>query len=621
MKQRKASARREEQAAQNQGMRLRTRLLGAAMALLCFGVLAGRLYWLQVVQHDLYAQRAENQQLRSTRIPAPRGEILDRSGQTLATSATCWTVRAAPRELEAEDVDAASRTLAEILDLDEETVREKLSQRTSNDALLRRRVDKALADQVRDACAANGWKGIYLNEDTKRVYPMGNFAGSILGFTNVDNEGMAGLELKYNKALTGRSGQVLTLKNAWGYTTPVQYDTYVPPVPGNTLTLTIDANIQHYLENYLSYAVQEYNVAARGVGIVMDVNTGAVLAMSTKPDYDPNHPRALTDETARNEVEQLEATLHGLNTSTITQNDVNTACDHFKKARQYWELSEAFLMGAASDFDIDPTIDSWPLNRTLLLSYFKNGMSQEALEDATILGFHALEFILFRNGNPRQVSELQGNDTYKNFTSVSGAQELAYAQTICTLLKQRTYQLQVAWEGETAANKSRADVVKAANLSITTPYGLSYGCNLVNAGISGSKSTFPTLQTAIAQVLSDDEGSCVAIANEVGTAKISNPFSAGDISYVESPYSYNSITDFCDNIRSIRNVWLGSTDGTAAAYSMHGFFANVGLQHTNTAVESAYEQAIGSIANMPAPFVKYVSTIWNLAFEDDESWE
>ena len=266
-----------------------------------------------------------------------------------------------------------------------------------------------------------------------------------------------------------------------------------------------------------------------------------------------------------NEVEQLEATQHGLNTSTITQNDVNTACDHFKKARQYWELSEAFLMGAASDFDIDPTIDSWPLNRTLLLSYFKNGMSQEALEDATILGFHALEFILFRNGNPRQVSELQGNDTYKNFTSVSGAQELAYAQTICTLLKQRTYQLQVAWEGETAANKSRADVVKAANLSITTPYGLSYGSNLVNAGISGSKSTFPTLQTAIAQVLSDDEGSCVAIANEVGTAKISNPFSAGDISYVESPYSYNSITDFCDNIRSIRNVWLGSTDGTAAA--------------------------------------------------------
>ncbi|MGN0220627.1 MAG: imelysin family protein [Prevotella sp.] len=322
-----------------------------------------------------------------------------------------------------------------------------------------------------------------------------------------------------------------------------------------------------------------------------------------------------------NEVEQLEAALRGLNTSTITQENVNTACDHFKRARQYWELSEAFLMGAASDFDIDPTIDSWPLNRTLLLSYFKNGMSEEALEDATILGFHALEFILFRNGSPRQVSELRGNDTYKNFTSISGAQELAYAQTICTLLKQRTFQLQVAWEGETTANKNRVDVVKAAQLDITTQNGLSYGNNLINAGISGSKSTFPTLKTAIAQVLSDDEGSCLAIANEVGTAKISNPFSAGDISYVESPYSYNSITDFCDNIRSIRNVWLGTTDGTVATYSMHQFFANVGMNSTNTAVETAYNQAIINIGNMPAPFVKYVSTIWNLAFEDDETWE
>lgn len=322
-----------------------------------------------------------------------------------------------------------------------------------------------------------------------------------------------------------------------------------------------------------------------------------------------------------NEVEQLEATLHGLNTSTITQENVNTACDHFKRARQYWELSEAFLMGAASDFDIDPTIDSWPLNRTLLLSYFKNGMSDEALEDATILGFHALEFILFRNGSPRQVSELCGNDTYKNFTSISGAQELEYAQKICTLLKQRTFQLQVAWEGETAANKSRVDVVKASNLDITTSNGLSYGNNLINAGISGSKSTFPTLKTAIAQVLSDDEGSCLAIANEVGTAKISNPFSAGDVSYVESPYSYNSITDFCDNIRSIRNVWLGTTDGSVASYSMHQFFEAVKMGSTNTSVETAYNQTITNIGNMPAPFVKYVSTIWNLAFEDDETWD
>src|SRR5574344_895393 len=225
-------------------------------------------------------------------------------------------------------------------------------------------------------------------------------------------------------------------------------------------------------------------------------------------------------------VEHLEKSLNGLTTETITQTQINKACDDFKAARLYWERSEAFLGGAASDFDIDPTIDSWPLNRALLLSYFKNGMSEQMLEDATILGFHALEFILFRNGQPRKVTELQKNDTYKNFEEITGAQELAYAQTICRLLKQRTFQLQVAWEGEKNAN--RTAVIKEAGLKYTTEKGLSYGQNRIEAG-QEKRSTFPTLKDAIAQLLSSDEGSCFAICNEVGTAKIANPFSAGDV--------------------------------------------------------------------------------------------
>jgi hypothetical protein len=275
-------------------------------------------------------------------------------------------------------------------------------------------------------------------------------------------------------------------------------------------------------------------------------------------------------------------------------------------------------MGAASDFDIDPTIDSWPLNRSLLLAYFNNGMNDEMLEDATILGFHALEFILFRNGQPRKVAEFQGNDTYKNFEKITGAQELKYAQTISTLLKQRCFQLQVAWEGE--KNASRVSVVKAAGLDYTTEAGLSYGDNLILAGQENSKSTFTSLEDAIAQVLSDDEGSCVGIANEVGTAKIANPFAAGDISYVESPYSYNSITDFQDNIRSIRNVWYGSTNGTPASISFYNFFQSVDASNVNTSVTGAFNDAINKIGAMPAPFVKYCSTIWGIEFTDDEDW-
>ena len=319
------------------------------------------------------------------------------------------------------------------------------------------------------------------------------------------------------------------------------------------------------------------------------------------------------------DVEDLEETLNGLTVNNITQAQINEACNDFKDARENWERSEAFLMGAASDFDIDPTIDSWPLNRSLLLSYFNNGMNNEMLEDATILGFHALEFILFRNGQPRKVAEFQGNDTYKNFERITGAQELKYAQTICNLLKQRCFQLQVAWEGQNTKNASRMAVVKAAGLDYLTENGLSFGENLISAG-QNSKSTFTTLKAAIAQVLSDDEGSCVGIANEVGTAKIANPFSAGDISYVESPYSYNSIRDFQDNIRSIRNVWYGSTNGSAASVSFDAFFKNVGETATDTNVNNAINNAISKIGAMPAPFVKYCSTVWGREFVDDEDW-
>jgi hypothetical protein len=261
------------------------------------------------------------------------------------------------------------------------------------------------------------------------------------------------------------------------------------------------------------------------------------------------------------------------------------------------------------------------LNRSLLLDYFNKGMNDEMLEDATTLGFHALEFILFRNGQNRKVAELKANDTYTNFEGITGEQELEYAQTICTLLKERCFQLQVAWEGETKNNTDRMATVKAASLSYTTENGLSYGENLTKAGISGSKSTFTSLKAAIAQVLSADDGSCVGIANEVGTAKIANPFANADISYVESPYSYNSIADFRDNIRSIRNIWLGSVDKKANDYSFHTFFASVNNAQMNASLEKAYVDAILSISNMPSPFVKYCSVVWGKDFDDPDNWD
>ena len=291
---------------QDRHMRRRTRVLCLTMAVACFGVLIARLFVLQVLDPEGYAARAADQQLRDTVIPAERGEIYSADGTLLAASETRWTIRASPRDLADALVEPAARALSKILEIDYAETLAAFSNRSSNDCLLKRRVDRATADAVRAWCRDNGAEGIQIRQDTKRIYPEGDFMGVLLGFTDVDNAGLWGLELEYNELLTGQNGRVLTAKDAWGYDMPQNYNTLVEPVPGATLTLTIDANIQRYLESALSAAVQEHHVAARGVGIVMDVDTGAILAMSVKPDYDPNDPRTIVNEETRNAVNALE---------------------------------------------------------------------------------------------------------------------------------------------------------------------------------------------------------------------------------------------------------------------------------------------------------------------------
>ena len=288
-----------------QAFRARARLVALLLCGICFAGLIARLYWLQLAAGDWYTRRALGQQLRDTVVPADRGRIYSADGVLLAANSSCWTLRASPREMPADKLELAAHGLAQILELDEAALLEKFRDRASNDCLLRYRVERSMADAVRDFCEENSITGIRINQDSKRWYPQGEFLASVLGFTNVDNAGVSGLELEYNEQLTGQNGVVLTAVNAWGYTLEQSYETEQFPVEGSSLWLTIDANIQHYLENALNYAVQEHHVAARAVGIVLDVNTGAVLAMSTTPAYDPNQPRILYDEAARAAVVAL----------------------------------------------------------------------------------------------------------------------------------------------------------------------------------------------------------------------------------------------------------------------------------------------------------------------------
>ena len=285
--------------------RARARLVAVLLCGVCFAGLAARLFCLQFPSGGWYTERALGQQLRDTVVPADRGRIFSADGVLLAANSSCWTLRASPREMPADKLDLAARGLAELLDLDAGKLLEKFSDRASNDCLLRYRVERETADVVRDFCAENGITGIRINQDSKRWYPQGEFLASVLGFTNVDNAGVSGLELEYDDLLTGENGVVLTAVNAWGYTLEQSYETERVPLEGSGLRLTIDANIQHYLENALNYAVQKHHVSARAVGIVMDVNTGAVLAMSTTPSYDPNEPRVIYDRAARAAVDAL----------------------------------------------------------------------------------------------------------------------------------------------------------------------------------------------------------------------------------------------------------------------------------------------------------------------------
>ena len=295
----------QERSLPDHSFRLRARVVAAVFCAVCFTGLAARLAWLQLVSEDWYAQRALGQQLQDTVVPADRGKIYSSDGMLLASNASCWTLRASPREMPEDKLELAAQSLARILDLDPADLLEKFSDRASNDCLLKYRVDRDTADAVRDFCESNGVTGIRINQDTKRWYPEGTFLASVLGFTNVDNAGVSGLELEYNDTLTGENGLVLTAVNAWGYTMEQSYAVEQPPAEGNSLVLTIDANIQRYLENALGYAVQEHSASARGVGIVLDVNTGAVLAMATTPAYDPNQPRVIYDDAARAAVDAL----------------------------------------------------------------------------------------------------------------------------------------------------------------------------------------------------------------------------------------------------------------------------------------------------------------------------
>lgn len=257
-----------------------------------------RLGWIQIVNGEWYREKANSQQTRDIPIAAKRGIIYDRNGKELAISASSNTVYVKPSEVV--DVEATAEKLASILNLDVETIKGKLTQRSDTVTLVKW-IDDDLATEIRQAKL----KGIWIVEDNKRFYPYGNFASYILGHTTDDNRGMAGIELEYDKYLSGIPGRWIKSTDGAGRQLPFSVERYHPPEDGLGVVLTIDEVIQHFSEKAVENAL-EVNQAKRVSAIVMDIKTGDVLAMAAKPDYDPNQPRIPLDEALRAEMEQLD---------------------------------------------------------------------------------------------------------------------------------------------------------------------------------------------------------------------------------------------------------------------------------------------------------------------------
>lgn len=269
---------------------------------LILGLLGVRLVFLQVVDGPKLQREAVEQQTRDNEVASKRGTIYDRNRKALAQSSTVETVTANPNEIRKAKKDAAkiAAELSAVLDMDAADI-QKLLDKETNHVTIKRKIDVELATKVREL----NLTGVYLQEDAKRYYPYGSFASHVIGFTGTDNQGLAGIEMVYDKELRGVPGRVISLKNALDTDMPFQQEKHIDPQNGTNIVLTIDEVIQHFAEKHLETAFQEEKVQAGAAAIVMDVQSGEVLAMTAKPDFDLNNPFELVDEAEKARIDAI----------------------------------------------------------------------------------------------------------------------------------------------------------------------------------------------------------------------------------------------------------------------------------------------------------------------------
>lgn len=355
----------------NQIVRSRTVLVMLLLGIMTFAALFWRLYDLQIRQHAELQEKAISQQTRSAVVSASRGTIYDRNLNTLAISATAETVLVSPLDIEKsvesqkeEQAKAAqkaadkgqdytppvlrdqsyiARGLSRILGLEQGAIEERMEKTNSQYEILKKKTDQTISDEVRRFI--NGeidpegnevpekqrvkLRGVWLQPDSKRYYLYSSLASGVIGFVNGDGIGSVGLEVKYDDTLTGTAGYTISARNASGSELLYNYEQYYDAENGHSLVLTLDANVQLSLENGLENMLKKYDAKNGGTGIVMDVNTGAIIAMASYPNYDLNDYSTIFDAALQ---KKLDADLEKIDANRSTYESEKAYADARAKA-------------------------------------------------------------------------------------------------------------------------------------------------------------------------------------------------------------------------------------------------------------------------------------------------
>ena len=351
----------------NRVVRTRTMILMVVMGVCTFAALFWKLYDLQINQHDKMWEKAVDQQTRSATVPASRGTIYDRNGYMLAVSSTAEEVNISPKEIAAfvekqeSDIEAArekaaqkgesytapevrdqayiARGLSRILDVDQAKIEESMTKTNLMYVNIKKKTEQALADEVRRFI--NGeideegneipegqrkkLTGVWMNPDSKRIYPYSSLAANVIGFVDGDNRGGVGLEAKYDPELEGTAGLTVTAKNAAGTDLLYQYEQYYDAENGSDLVLTLDVSVQAALEKGIESMVKKFDAKNGATGIVMDVNSGAIVGMASYPNYDLNSYGTLYDDALKAKLTATLADLESQRMSFASDEDYQAA--------------------------------------------------------------------------------------------------------------------------------------------------------------------------------------------------------------------------------------------------------------------------------------------------------